>query len=330
MDYYMKEYLFPWEEGSRRDIYNVTLTEIKRGKILGLNVKYVNITFNDTRCVLYIPKISVPEYIEYLEIKVYDSDVVLHNILNKLHILSQLRGLSIIVMHREDETYYSPTIYEAIRSKLLILLNEFIPESLEYLKTNFKINWNKKFGKLRCFILDGSHLDYLHIITKINSSLDNLPITLERLHIDYPYFTHPLNNLPPNLKVLTFNNWGSEKYEFALDNLPCTLEILRVPQPYNCYDGITVELDDDVHLDLLSNLPISLKCLSIPWLYREISLDFLPNSLEYLEIDNYMQFNYSMSLSKIPDCLRTINIYGLYDREDMAIIKSKFSNIDIL
>lgn len=335
---------------------------------VNLTVKYCSISLDYIKT--NYENIQIPDHIEYLEIKAFDTDIVLWKILNKIHIPPGIKGLCLIVMHRmesdwhtrENEKYYSPIVKEEISVNLLSILNEFIPSTIEYLKANFKFcnrPWNSnsksldKFNKLRCLVIDDSNIDYLLHITTCDSQLDDLPGTLERLHINYPYFTQPLNNLPPNLKVLTFNNndYYSEKYVHLMDNLPTGLEVLVFPKPYNIgsyqiYYGDDCNGSDDgddgddgnggnnfKSNDLLSYLPASLKYLSIPWLSEEISLDNLPNSLEYLEINNniYLRFySYYLSLSRIPESLHTINIYGEYDKDSVNIVKQKFPYLDIL
>ena len=359
MDYYIKDYLFPWEkldkDSERNLLVNVNLSE-----------NHYKMSLNCVRT--NYENIEIPNHIEYLEMDVFATDVILYKILDKIHIPKDLKGLCLIVNHRlggdcntnADAIYYSPSLKEKISLNLLALLNDFIPSTIEYVKANFKIYnrpWNSnsnsldKFNKLRCLVIDDSNIQYLGHITNCNSQLDDLPGTLERLHINYPYFTQPLNNLPSNLKVLTFNNYDhfGERYVHLLDNLPSGLEVLVFPRPYDIGNyGIHMDNDDDnddnydnddndniVSNDLLSYLPVSLKYLSIPCMciYKEISLDNLPNSLEYLEINNKfttLGYIYEMSLFRIPDSLRTINILGIYDEESINVIKQKYPYLDIL
>jgi len=259
MDYYIKDYLFPWEkldkDSERNLLVNVNLSE-----------NHYKMSLNCVRT--NYENIEIPNHIEYLEMDVFATDVILYKILDKIHIPKDLKGLCLIVNHRlggdcntnADAIYYSPSLKEKISLNLLALLNDFIPSTIEYVKANFKIYnrpWNSnsnsldKFNKLRCLVIDDS------------------------------------------------NN------------------------------------DNIVSNDLLSYLPVSLKYLSIPCMciYKEISLDNLPNSLEYLEINNKfttLGYIYAMSLFRIPDSLRTINILGIYDEDSINVIKQKYPYLDIL
>jgi hypothetical protein len=121
--------------------------------------------------------------------------------------------------------------------------------------------------------------------------LDNLPLTLKKLHINAIKFDQPLNYLPISLEVLIIN---SKIFDQSLDNLPSNLKTLYIQCEYFTKD--------------LNNLPISLEMLAIincNRYYDKNSLS-LPKNLKVLSTNSIKD---TKDLCVFPDTLEYLDIF---------------------
>lgn len=174
----------------------------------------------------------------------------------------------------------------------------------------FNGNNHKQPHNISIFI-DSSHPDELIIDSNHFNEIyaNDLPINLEELYINCGYFNKPLDNLPENLKILSFIE-GS-LFNFPLKNLPTTLCELVLGYEFN---------------HPLDYLPENLKILSIYSRKFNYMIDNLPNSLFELNLCEYnkpidnLPFNlkilnvgtkFNQSVNYLPPNLITI-IFGMY------------------
>lgn len=190
-----------------------------------------------------------------------------------------------------------------IKSKDVVYEIDLIGTKINQLITNIynkqiksiDINFSSCSTKTQQLDFFPSFIKDIKMCFKFNCDIfDNLPEDLERLEIqDIPNaleITKELNNLPNKLKVLIMVNvW----YNLGLDNLPSSLEVLEL--------GFK-----NLYLNKFDNLPSNLKYLKINFINRKKNkipeLNNLPDSLEYIELENYNGFiinKYPKNLKKI-------------------------------
>jgi hypothetical protein len=106
------------------------------------------------------------------------------------------------------------------------------------------------------------YLTKLIISSEFNFPLNNLPVTLEYLHINCISFTYDLDNLPLGLNELHLEN-----YSGLLENLPSELKILDTGNKFN---------------NSIDNLPLNLERLILGLEFNQ-RLDKLPG-VQYIKI----------------------------------------------
>ncbi len=110
-----------------------------------------------------------------------------------------------------------------------------------------------------------TNIRILKLGTSFRQSLDNLPLTLKVLDMEYAeQFDSPINNLPDGLEVLKLGYFFNQ----PINNLPKTLKVLYT----NCYFNHP-----------LDNLPIGLINLRIGGDYTH-NIDNLPETIQVMEI----------------------------------------------
>ena len=157
------------------------------------------------------------------------------------------------------------------------------------------------------------------LLNTVNIELIKLPDNLEEIIISEPNFNSPINNLPPNLKILKFENNLTKKFKFSqpLNNLPLSLEELRLCKKFthpveNLPENLKIlELYDNIDNDhYLDNLPIGLEELIIHNFNFEKINNLPPNLkiLKIIDIENYNKNKIIFNLSSKLEKLFTTNI----------------------
>lgn len=147
---------------------------------------------------------------------------------------------------------------------------------------------NHKQPYNRSIFMDSYHHDVLIIDSEHFNKIyaNDLPINLEELYINCGYFNKHLDNLPSNLKILSFIEVSL--FNFPLKNLPTTLYELVLGYEFN---------------HSLDYLPENLKILTIYSRKFNQTLDNLPNSLFELTICEY-----NKPIDNLPSNLKFLNV----------------------
>ena len=140
-----------------------------------------------------------------------------------------------------------------------------------------------------------------------NKNVDNLPISITEILFGY-FFDKSVDNLPENLKIICFGR----DFNKTLDNLPHTLTHIYFVQTENKFnqplDNLPINLSylsTGYNFNLfLDNLPYYLKELVIGESFNQ-SIENLPILLKKLYIYNP---DYSQNLNYLPDSIEYIEI----------------------
>lgn len=197
-------------------------------------------------------------------------------------------------------------LYRLKENKTIKLINIFISTENKdiLLKLPYKLEsliLKRYYNKL---VPESCELKYLpktlkYLELDFNVLIDNLPNKLEELKLGY-HFNQPINNLPPNLKKLSFN--FSSRFKHNIDNLPKNLEYLDLG-------------DDNEFNNNLDNLPPALKILKTGSKFNQ-KLDYLPINLKVLEVGH----SFNQILNNLPKNLEILIIngidgeYGIYNQ----------------
>lgn len=206
-----------------------------------------------------------------------------------------------------------------IKDKILNFINELELFDNEYIdiedvehneKYSLILNYNKNLNQdiikcnknttsiiFNCDIIEPidltNFLNLKKIVNLRNINLIKLPDNLEEIKFS-DGFNSPINNLPPNLKTLTFNLYST--FSQPLDNLPISLEKISLGNDfYNSLDYLPDSLNilelsklDNINLD---NLPISVNEISIQKLTLS-NVTKLPSNLKILKINKFFKSKY--------------------------------------
>lgn len=297
---YIDKYFFPFEKGEELEEIGTQYFEI----IISVDKFLSNKS--------YISSIAIPADIKYCALDVrFEHDP--YNIHNAYDVVSGNGEFEIL-------------------EKINAELDAILPHTqIEYLYCGFQIKNISAYINLKTLILE--HCDIYY-------PLDYLPASLIRLEIYVSEFSHKLDNLPPNLKVLRINTGGlgdyCDGYQHPLNNLPHGLEILYFPE--------TLSMDGEDYPANFDNLPSSIKYLYLPSdLAKKTNFYAIPDSVEVIEFHHYPKFvekinKYPTSLKKIyTNCNLFSTIQCIYIREindvqqikDCLIRKAYFNKFEI-
>ncbi len=158
-----------------------------------------------------------------------------------------------------------------------------LPKKLEYLNIT---SYSYGFYKKKLDLLP-NNLKYLgcNFDSGNNSNiLDNLPNSLEELNI---YYNLSLESLPNSIKILKIHN----KYNKSLNLLPNSIEELELHSQKDINFGVLPKSitkltlsNCDIHNINEIKIMYNLKFLHILFCKNKIEINYLPESLEYLEI----------------------------------------------
>jgi len=246
----------------------------------------------------YISSIVIPADIKYCVLDVrFDFN---YTISNNYDLLSERGELEIL-------------------EKINAELDAILPHTqIEYLYCGFQIKNISAYTNLKTLILEECDMYY---------PLDNLPASLIRLEIYVSEFSHTLDNLPPNLKVLRINTGGignyCSGYPHPLNNLPHGLEILYFPE--------IISMGEEDYPANFDNLPSGLKYLYLPsYLSKSTNFDIIPDSVEVIKFQNYIRF--VEKINKYPSSLKKIytNILTDIDALKACLIRNaNFNKFEI-
>jgi hypothetical protein len=277
---YIDKYLFPFEKGEELEKVGTQYFEI----IISLEKYLTN--------KLYISSIVIPADIKYCVLDV-KFDFPRYFTSNEYDALTDSGELEIL---------------EKINAELDVILPH---TQIEYLYCGFQIKNISAYTNLKTLILEECEMYY---------PLDNLPASLIRLEIYVSNFSHTLDNLPPNLKVLrittggTYNYWSG--YPHPLNNLPYGLEILYFPE--------TISIDSKdypAYPANFYNLPSGLKYLYLPsYLSKSTNFNTIPDSVEVIKFQNYIRF--VEKINKYPSSLKKIYTSILQELKDIDALKA--------
>lgn len=188
-------------------------------------------------------------------------------------------------------------LYSLKKNKTIKLINIFISTKNKDILLNLPYNLESLILKryYNNLVPERCELKYLpktlkYLELDFNVLIDNLPNKLEELKLGY-HFNQPINNLPPNLKKLTFD-FGSSFIQ-NLDNLPTNLECLDLG-------------DDNDFNNNLDHLPQTLTILKTGSKFNQ-KLDYLPINLKVLEVGR----SFNQILNNLPKKLEILIIYGI-------------------
>jgi hypothetical protein len=242
-----------------------------------------------------------------------------------------LKGLTLIEKVNIDFKVLPQTL------KYLVLGDWFngklthLPKSLESLKLGNGFNKKESLKSLpkslkTLVIGDGyekdihgilllPNLETLQLGAQFNNPVDELPKGLKNLKLG-TNFKKTVDNLPEKLKRLEIN---SASFNQSIDNLPVELIFLSISS-YNyhlSFDGLYNKKIESLVLDLfdytlpIDKLPVTLKKFTLKGNEWNNTLDNLPNSLEYLNLE-----------------LKKINRDIYYFPENLLTLIMKCSNFD--
>ncbi len=168
-------------------------------------------------------------------------------------------------------------------------------------------------------------------VDKYKYALDNLPENLISLNIRGVRYSHPVNslsynlkilelsdyhqklyNLPSNLEILSINFFLDIMYMHTLDNLPENLQELKLFNYYQSLEKLPLKLKKlklmnyrKINTPNLNNLPLNLESLTLSLLEINNDLDYLPEGLKYLDLD-IDKFN--RPIENLPNNLEVLKI----------------------
>ncbi len=207
-------------------------------------------------------------------------------------------------------------------------------------------------------------LNYLYLNDYFNQSLDNLPKQLSYLTLYINKFDYLLDKLPNSLKTLIFNVKNNHKCRFNclpenITNLeictPCIFKFDCLPnklkkfelhidnysndknRDYNLIDNLPTSL---IHLEIWANVNVNYLPNSIKELYISSKctqpIDFLPNGIEYLNIDcqkvNLTNLPQSIKKLRMTNCeyISNFTVTHLKNLEHLEIIDCNLKKINKL
>ena len=194
---------------------------------------------------------------------------------------------------------------------------KFTPEDIDLFKKNNKIKLRSSrsydfqwYGSINDL---PDNITHLQIPNRYKENIDKYPLNLKVLILNSDYnkcitlpeqleeFICPTIGsefnqniiIPPNIKLLQFG----DRYNQPLNNLPNSLE--------------TLILSNKKSIHPLDNLPCNLKTLKLlDALNSNITLDYLPINLTYLEIIQYNNIDNKLTINidNLPSSLQTLKI----------------------
>ena len=224
---------------------------------------------------------------------------------------------------------------------------DFLPNNVEWIIFADECKFTSSLGMLtnnvkgivfieksKCLtIMDDlpSSLIYLifHETCYFNNHVDSLPQNLQYLELKSKQFNHPVNNLPNNLISLVLG----AKFSHPVDKLPQNLIYLEININHINLNNIPPNINflnivyNDYNKIKSLQYPVKLKKLTLTNITRlntkkkmiqiddkckntnnNVCIDFLPDSLKYLEINSK---HTKYSISPIPKLMRQIKFIGI-------------------
>jgi len=269
------------------------------------------------------------------------SDVMIYNLIDEEQIILTINVLDNKLEVNTDaiKQYITNTNSRNIKIKSTDIIN-YVCDKVSY--NSSTVSSNEINTKISSILqnLPQDIITYLYIdVCDFNTSIDMLPDSIEKIHINstnfrekinkFPsklkdlelkYYVHDINNFPKTLETLKLHNYNLKiskfpnklkllelyDYRYELNKLPKTLETLILHKyRYDKLDNLSTNLKV-LHLCCknnisLDNLPHNLKELYICCEYNK-PLDNLPQELEIL----HLPYDYNFKLDNLPNTLKKL------------------------